>query len=453
MIHRASVIVLELIAGLLLLIAISGGMLAWQFAKGPIRVDLLNETIGAALTDTELGISTNVGSTEIAWSGWNRAFDLIARDVVIRDRDQEVAATIDTIAIALSGEALIRGEFRPKRIEVLEPNVTVRHEATGGWSMIPEDAATGGAAREFDLAALLEPLAGGGTADELETDSRSLASLVSVTVRDADVTVVDEVRDQTLRFGAVELELNRSVGGLAFRGTARALWQSGAVSDLSLAGRYEPPDENLSIQLQASGLPPTDLAAMDPNLAPLERLKATLAANADLKMRLGTDHIEGRVELSTTAGRFNLPEHLANPVPLGGGSITVNLSDGGHVIAVDASLDIGGPLVAIRAQLGRGGTGWGLLVDGGVTDLQLNDLRTYWPPDFNPGTHAWITENLRDGKVDGVTLRLQGWMDGLDIESLQVYELTGKIDFSGVTTHYYRQLPPVVNSNGSATFN
>ena len=453
MIHRASVIVLELIAGLLLLIAISGGMLAWQFSKGPIRVDLLNETIGAALTDTELGISTNVGSTEIAWSGWNRAFDLIARDVVIRDRDQEVAATIDTIAIALSGEALIRGEFRPKRIEVLEPNVTVRHEATGGWSLIPEDAATGGAAREFDLAALLEPLAGGGTADELEADSRSLASLVSVTVRDADVTVVDEVRDQTLRFGAVELELNRSVGGLAFRGTARALWQSGAVSDLSLAGRYEPPDENLSIQLQASGLPPTDLAAMDPNLAPLERLKATLAANADLKMRLGTDHIEGRVELSTTAGRFNLPEHLANPVPLGGGSITVNLSDGGHVIAVDASLDIGGPLVAIRAQLGRGGTGWGLLVDGGITDLPLNDLRTYWPPDFNPGTHAWITENLRDGKVDGVTLRLQGWMDGLDIESLQVDELTGKIDFSGVSTHYYRPLPPVVNSNGSATFN
>lgn len=455
MIHRASVIVLELIAGLMLLIAICGGVLAWQFSKGPIQVNILNETIGDALTDRELGISTDVGATEIAWSGWNRAFDLTARDVVIRDRDQAVAATIDTIAIALSGEALMSGGIRPKRVEVLEPNVTVRHKATGGWSLIPDDSAIGGPAREFDLAALLRPFAGGAPGVDAGTPETvgSLASLVSVTVRDADVTVADEIRGQTLRFGAVELELNRSVGGLAFRGTARTLWQSGTVSDLGLAGRYEPSDENLSVQVKASGLPPADLAALDPMLAPLNRLKVGLSSEADLNMRLGTAHIEGRIKLSATAGSLSLPEHLANPVPLGGGSVIIEITDGGHVIAAEGSLDIGGPLVALRAQLGRGGTGWGLLVDGGVSDLPLNDLRTYWPPDFNPGTQEWVTENLRDGMVEGVTFRLQGWMDGLEVDSLQIDELTGKIDFSDVTTHYYRPLPPVLHSNGSATFN
>jgi hypothetical protein len=454
--HRASVIVLELIAGLLLLIAICGGVLAWQFSKGPIRVDLLNDVIGKALTDESLGVSTTVGATEIAWSGWNRAFDLIARDVVVRERGQEVAASIDKIVVALSGEALLAGTFLPKRIEVLEPSITVRHKATGGWSLIPEDTSSE-AGREFDIAALLGPLAGGvpGSEDPINGNGAggSLASLVSITVRDADVTVVDEIRDQTLRFGRVELELNRSVGGLAFRGRAQALWQQGAVSDLSLAGRYEPATQGLTVQLDAGGLPPAALARLDPALAPLDRLSATLSSKASLKMRLGTDGIEGRIDISATEGSLSLPEHLSQPVPLGGGALTIDITDGGDVIAADGSFDLGGPSVAIRAQVGRGGTGWGILVDGGVSDLPLNDLRTYWPPAFNPGTHEWITENLRDGIVDGVTIRLQGWMDGTDVDSLQIDELTGKIDFSNVTTHYYRPLPPVQHSDGSATFN
>ena len=112
---------------------------------------------------------------------------------------------------------------------------------------------------------------------------------------------------------------------------------------------------------------------------------------------------------------------------------------------------MGSTSVAAQARLDREGTGWGLVLDGAVSDLALNDLGLYWPFPVADKTRDWITENLRDGTVTNATIRVDGWMDGFEPDTLQVDSL-GRIAFENVTTHYFRPLPPVVGSNGAAIF-
>jgi hypothetical protein len=465
-IQRVSILLLEILAGLVLVVAIGAGVLAWRLKDGPIRLDMMNATVSETLTDAELGLFTEVGATEIAWSGWNRAFELIARDLVIRDTEGETALTVHAIAVAVQGDALLRGELRPKRIEVIDPNMVVRRFVDGHWGLIQSADRGETAEREFDLGRILAPMAGE-TGGEASTGAGSedgvLSYLLTMTIRGAGITVEDRISDRVVRLGDVEMSVNRARGGLAFRGTGKTLWSNDDESDFSISGRYEADGGKLALQTSVDRVPSRELAGFDPAMVELQRLDAPITVTADLETSVavltGTKETisqtlpTGTVTIALGAGTLDLMDHLPKLVPIGGGEMRLHVHDGGGTIALDGSIDLGGPLVAVDGRLARGGTGWGVLLDAGITDMPLDDLKYYWPAELVNGAQEWVTENLTDGLVNSATIRIQGWFDGTEVETFQVDELDGRIDFENVSTHYFRPLPPVTGSEGWATFN
>jgi len=458
LIQRTAVICLEVLAGILLAVVIGGGVLAWRLTEGPIRLEILDTMVASALSDPEAGIETTIEGAEIAWSERNQALDLVARSVVVRDGSDEVAVTIDKVAVALSGEALMRGRVAPKRIDVIEPTVVVKRDASGSWSLTQdrgrEPASPPRGAEALDLDALLRTFATGSIErqDADKAEFSALSQLLSVRIRDAKARFVDEINERSFEFSDLHVELNRSNAGLAFRGSGAVLWPGDAGSVMEAAGRFSPQDELLSVQLSLADMPPAEIARLDPRLQDASRLSAPLDLDADLVTDLDFRTVNGRVGASVGDGALDLGDRLPAPLAIREGRVDLTLSEGGEMIELDASVDVDGPVAAVQVRLARGGTGWGVLVDAAVSDLPVDDFVRVWPSDLGRGAHEWVTENLTDGNVTSATARLQGWMDGLDPESLQVDSMDGQIGFTGVTTHYFRPLPPVLGSDGSATF-
>ena len=73
MIRRGARITLEVVLGLLAVVAIFVGVTVWRLSSGPVELPFLTPLLETALQDLEPGLSLEVGDTVLAWPVDGRA--------------------------------------------------------------------------------------------------------------------------------------------------------------------------------------------------------------------------------------------------------------------------------------------------------------------------------------------------------------------------------------------
>ena len=188
MIHRIAVVSLEIALALVLGVVVAGAVLAWRLSEGPIILDGLRPYVESMLSPPGAAFRAEVGGTEISWRGWDRALEVVARDVAVIEPNGAVRVRVGSVVVALSPKALMSGRLAPKRINVLDPRITVARAEEGGWRLMPEAGDTAG---DVDLSALLRSFS------DAEPGS-PLSDLLEIDVSGARVRLVDGRRGVTL---------------------------------------------------------------------------------------------------------------------------------------------------------------------------------------------------------------------------------------------------------------
>lgn len=127
----------------------------------------------------------------------------------------------------------------------------------------------------------------------------------------------------------------------------------------------------------------------------------------------------------------------------------------------DAKLDIGDLVIMsgnsgirMRGTISGGGESAGLALSGRIRDLSATLLRKLWPPIMAPKTRDWINKNIKEGRVtDGefvVNLPVDAMAIAQRERRLPPNAIDLKFSMEGVTTGYFKNLPPLRNAKGQA---
>lgn len=442
MIQRAAVVCLEIVLALVFGVVLAAAVLAWRLSEGPIVLDGLRPYVEEMLSPPDAGFSTRVGGTEVSWSGWDRALDLVARDVALVEPDGSVRVRVESVAVGLSPPALLDGRLAPKRVDVLAPRITVLRTAEGGWRLLPED---DGPRSEFDLGGLLEAFSGAGRGGPL-------SDLLEIDVSDARIRLLDDRRGVALAADGVSASITRTREGLAFEGSGTVTWESGARTPLDVRGGYRRDAGRVDAAARVDGLPLNELAGLHPALWRLGRI--VVPASGAIRVSTGVSGvgISGSAEVELGAGTLAATGLNDLPVELRGGTLNASVAPDLDGATLSATLDLAGPRLALTAAAARSGAGYAVTLDAGAEAVPLNDLARFWPARVGAAPREWVTMNLRDGTVPAATVRAEAWVDAADPAAVRLDRLGGRIDFTGVTTHYFRPLPPATDVAGSAAF-
>jgi len=127
----------------------------------------------------------------------------------------------------------------------------------------------------------------------------------------------------------------------------------------------------------------------------------------------------------------------------------------------DARLDIndlvvmsGNTGIRLRGAITGGGESAGILLSGRIRDLSATLLKRLWPPIMAPKTRNWVNQNIRNGRVtEGefqVNLPVDAMANAMRAKRLPDRSIDLHFKMSGVTTGYFKDLPPLQNAEGDA---
>ena len=136
--QTASLIVLEILGGLILLVLVVAAIFAFRLASGPIELVFLRDQIEDSLTASRDGREVDLGELYLEWSSADRRVKLTARNMTLFDDEGQIGSQADTAEIILSGQSLVLGTIEVLRVNLQDGWVTARQLSETKWEVAGE---------------------------------------------------------------------------------------------------------------------------------------------------------------------------------------------------------------------------------------------------------------------------------------------------------------------------
>ncbi|OYQ32558.1 hypothetical protein CHU95_17400 [Niveispirillum lacus] len=447
MLRRTALILLELVAGLLLVVVLAGGYMAFRLTQqGPIAVDFVTPYLAQALS-RDGPLRLEVARTELAWVGFGTPIDIRVKGVEAHGASGALLATVPEMRLGLSVPALLRGRVAPTRIDLVEPSLYAERTAEGGFRLDIGDDSSDPEAGARILADLI---------DQMRRPPDPEATMGAL--RDLRITrgmlVVANLATQTKwQVPRLDMRLRRDVRGV--RGTASADIDMGAeINQVSAEIVWRADDGGVTLRSEMADIVPAEFAEIAPVLHPLRALDVTLAGTVMLELKSDLTPVSLVLGLTGGKGTLSLPDQLPEPLNFDRVELHGTLDDAGrHLELTRFNLDMTGPAdLTITGSAQQRDRTMELALTTELTGLPMEDLHRYWPKGVKQNTRDWMVNNLADGTFERTVFRLEGSGPVDDIDQFHVARMQGDLVLSGFTVHYRKPLPPVTNVSATATF-
>lgn len=463
MVRVSARILLELIAvltaGLLLVVAFG----IWRLSqKEPLRLNFLTPYLEDALKLPDESLSIAIGDTLITWAGWNRTFDLTARDVRVLGADGRELAEVPEVSLTMSVRALLHGLIAPTAVEIIRPKILLLRETDGHFHFGRTLGLTT-ATSETQIAdspvlpAIFEELV------HAPDPSRATGYVRRASILDADITFIDRKRGITWRSPSADLVFDRHPDGLVGH-VKLQVDKLGHPARLEGDLVYETSSRKLSIETRFSGVDLAALGLLHSAMMPL--------AGSDLTVegRVGTTvDLDGRFgaivfDFGGGPGRLDLSDFYQEPLDIKRLTVAGRMEAGFDSLRLDdAKLELEGPTISLAGSvsgltsLAEAVAGeLAVIADVSATKLPVDELERYWPPEAGSDARHWITQRIRGGMIDELTghmeLTLPRPAPGAGAAPEPRIVVSGNLAASGLTVHYLDPLPPVTDAAGIASF-
>ena len=443
--------ILSLCLGLTVIVALAIAALTWRLSLRPLESPWLTAQVRAELARTAPSAQVTLGQAGIFWEGFSAGLespiDLRLHELSIRRADGS-RIQIPDARVSLAVLPLLQGRFEPRTVTLDHPHFDLppAHSATPTPVVIPAES--------------LPPRnRGEGTHPVIKNLSAisAPAHLIATLLRRPALHALAHLRIQD---GTADLDPNwyaRHLDLDAVRSPAQGVTviasldlQTGNTAVPIHANLILPPDlAEATLAISFTSLRPTALAKTSPALAMLGAFDALVDGHATINDRPEGDRAGGpTVDLQLTAGPGSI--HLMGAsLPLTAASL--HASGTLDTIALEtARLTLQPPssdtptTFALSGTIHRtpGQNSADLTLD--LDRLRFADLPALWPQRLAQDARAWITENITDGTAHNGHASLQLTTND-DLTKVQLHRITATLPASGLTVHWLRPVPAVVN--------
>ena len=496
-----TVLVLGLLAGLV------AGLLLWSVGR-PIAApewmrDRIETRIAEALPGMDIAFSDLVLIVDEGWSPRIRL-----RDVTLREVGGPPMMTLGDLEAGLSGEALLRGQLQPGRVNLSGVRLTLRRMADGTFDLAFGDALPP-IEQAPNPAGLLEGL------DRLLNQPR-FAGLRMIDADNLGLRYEDARTGRAWQVDGGRVELRRDGDNLTLRGDVSLLSGYDYATSLSLnyTGQIGTPAAQIGLNFE--DMTATDLASQSGALAWLGVLRAPISGamrvSVDADGRLGplsvalqieegvvqpneqaapipfesartyltytpqsgqlqfddlsvrskwiTARAEGRATIAelengwptALLGQFRILDITANPADLYDTPVQLEEALLDLRLTLDPfELRLGqltlfdrGQRLLLDGRVGVDSAGWNVAVNGSMDAVLPERILQLWPERLVPNTRNWVADNVHSARLHDVQL---GYRRNPGIPD-QVYLGFG-FDQANVT--YARDMPLLTQAAGQAT--
>ncbi len=446
----------EVVLALVVVLSVALAAAAWRLSRGPMEVAWLVPLLQQQ-ADADTPLRLTLGRAAIAWEGFraglDQPLDIRLADVVLTDPAGRPVLAVPRAALALSPGWLLLGRLVPRAVELDGVGLHLVRGADGGLGL---DLAgkTPAAGPPVDLPSLLRALAAQPRTDASSGGRSRWSQLRRVRIADATLDVTDHRLGVDWTASDLAVDLRRHAGG-GVAGTAGAALALGGIGTrLTATAVLDADGRQTALQFRLTPIDPAALARVLKPAAALAAVDApvTLAGSAvlgpglalarftlDADLGAGTLHVT-RGSAPVIAAQATLqgtPTHLMADLHR---LVTAPLPDGPRTtISGHAEATRTGDAVALTARLD-------------LDRVAFADLPALWPEGVGgPGTRPWITANITDGTAKDFHVELALTAPS-DLSGATLTHLAGGGDGHGLTVHWLRPEPPIVQGEARLNF-
>lgn len=133
--QTASIVVFEILGGLILLAFVLAAVLMLRLASGPIDLAVFRDDVEEALADARGGRGVSLGALQLEWSPQNRRVQITAQDVRLLDGAGRPAAEAQNAVIQLSGSALVFGGIEVLAMDLSDGWIAIDQMSARQWAL------------------------------------------------------------------------------------------------------------------------------------------------------------------------------------------------------------------------------------------------------------------------------------------------------------------------------
>lgn len=447
--------------GAMLVLALTA-LLAWRLSDGPVSIGVLAPYVSDALNADDGSVVFEIEGATLSWSGLKSNLEIKMTGVRATDQDDNIIAAFPEMSVGLSLSSLVDGAPSPRkivlntpvvrlsRLESGEVYVGIRHPQEGAnqsKSIVSDPEVTTNSAKPLLRTVIRALTAPGGT------DNRA-GYLEEVTVEDAMVILADQISGSEWIVPAGMISLQREEGGVSV--VSDLPFRRGEFNSVvKVDGYFEPNTRILSGTVDFEDIQPAAFSILAPQLAALDG--ADFSVDGALSLALAINETvsvdSARLSAAGGPGRLFLPMPIDKTYNIERFSLQATARDQLDTVFIDsfvAELQDGGPTLDIKLKAEKLLEAPQASVEISIDEITLDELKAYWPPGVKPNTNRWISQNLNGGRISNATFKID--VLGTELTALNVNGLSGKATVSGVAVSYMRGMPPVLDTDGIATF-
>ena len=427
-------------AGAVLLLALA----LWRLSQGPLSLDFLTSYIERSMVSADGSVRLNAKQTVLVWSGWGHTPEVRIATIEVIGAKGEVLATVPEASIKISIGALLSGEIAPAAIAIDRLKIgVVLVDQTQFEFALPDGEQNRSAAI---IPILFDQLLAGSDANG------ALRRLERVTISNAELTVDDRRSGFVWRAPAAEAVLVRDREGVLIDATLDVMVGDHR-SALNLRGLYSRDRARLAVAINFDNLRPSLFATADATLAGLKDFDLPMHGTIDI-VASGRGELRSLVfNLAGSGGRIWVPRFYDVPKTVIAAALRGDIDFAQRQLRLDTlDLDFGDGISAqLQATIGREAGDWLVSGQGEIVNVPLARIGEFWPKSFAAGGRNWTLKNITGGKMvrAGGKFALRG--PELD-ETLAVTDANATLEYTDLTVHFLRPLPPIVGLSGGAEF-
>jgi hypothetical protein len=461
-VRRTSLILFEIIAGLLAGTVALGGLVAWRLHAGPVPLDFLTPRLEEALKTEGRGYTVDIDETVAVWAGWRNAVDIIATDVVVTAPDGSTLARLPELSLGLSLRALVRGNVAPTSLDAIGPKVRVIRQVNGEFQLGFIDAVDDSKSEAVDESPDAKPAPGWDVIDflveELLADpdpSRSFGYLHRISILGGQVVFEDRVAGSYYRSPDASIILAKGEAGIT--GDAQLKLQYGdREADLTIRSGINKDDLSYFAALSFHDVEPAAFAtSLPPQLSAITALNMPLSGEVNMLGKVRGELESFDFDLLGAAGKLELTELYREPLAVSSlrvrGSAAADFSS---VQIEQAIVDLGDVTAFAEGAMEPSGDGEGvrLSLSAYMEQFEIRELHRFWPVSAQPKAREWVTKNIFKGIVDKGTIDLALVVGSSDDGGIALEKLEGQLAYTDLGISYFKKMTPVVNIDGNGTF-
>jgi hypothetical protein len=133
--QTASTVILEIFGGLILLVMVAAGLLAFRLASGPVALDVFKDDVELALTNARDGRAVQIGELFLEWSQADRRVRVSASNVQLFDDAGVLSAEARRADLILAGSSLALGKVEVLAMDLEEGWINVDSLTETKWKV------------------------------------------------------------------------------------------------------------------------------------------------------------------------------------------------------------------------------------------------------------------------------------------------------------------------------